>query len=92
MGLSPLGGVGGGAEDGPRERAVSLFYNHFNRFYSFKSLRKYKEKFGPRWEPRYLIYSSTLTLPKIAVAIVAANAGGRLSTYLEAWLERRRRV
>ncbi|MHB8984954.1 MAG: phosphatidylglycerol lysyltransferase domain-containing protein [Eubacteriales bacterium] len=71
-GLKPAGRRGGGAEDGPRERAVSLFYNHFNRFYSFKSLRKYKEKFGPRWEPRYLIYSSTLTSAK--------NCGGNSSS------------
>lgn len=90
MGLSPLSGVGNGPEDGARERAIRLFYNHFNQFYSFKGLRQYKEKFGPRWEPRYLIYSSTLALPKIAVAIISANAGGRLSIYLDAWFEKLR--
>jgi phosphatidylglycerol lysyltransferase len=52
---------------------VHLLYEHFNRFYSFKGLHAYKEKYQPRWEPRYLIYSSAAGLPKAALAVVRAN-------------------
>lgn len=88
LGLCPLAGVGDEPGAGLQERAARFFYQHFNRLYSFKGLRRFKEKFDPRWEPRYLIYNSALALPKIAVAVVRANAGGSLLTYAGAWLEK----
>ncbi|SHE88628.1 hypothetical protein SAMN02745218_00997 [Desulfofundulus australicus DSM 11792] len=51
---------------------------------------QFKEKYGPRWEPRYLIYPHPLLLPKIAMAVVTANAGGSLWSYVQAWREKRR--
>jgi phosphatidylglycerol lysyltransferase len=51
---------------------------------------QFKEKYGPRWEPRYLIYPHPLLLPKIAMAVVTANAGGSLWKYVQAWREKRR--
>jgi len=88
LGLCPLAGVGDEPGAGLQERAARFFYQHFNRLYSFKGLRRFKEKFDPCWEPRYLIYNSALALPKIAVAVVRANAGGSLLTYAGAWLEK----
>ncbi|MEW6274431.1 MAG: phosphatidylglycerol lysyltransferase domain-containing protein [Bacillota bacterium] len=79
-------------EAGVPEKILNFFYHHLNQLYSFKGLRRFKEKFGPRWEPRYLIYTSPLLLPKIAMAITTANAGGNLfSAYLGAWWEKRRK-
>lgn len=93
MGLCPLAGVGNHAESGVPEKILNLFYHHFNQLYAFKGLRQFKEKFGPRWEPRYLIYTSSFLLPKIALAVVTADAGGNLfSAYIGAWWEKRRQL
>ncbi|MGB9792724.1 MAG: phosphatidylglycerol lysyltransferase domain-containing protein [Thermacetogeniaceae bacterium] len=85
LGLCPLANVGGQPGATLQERAVHFFYEHFNQIYSFKGLRQFKEKYAPTWEPRYLVYPSPLVLPKIALAIVSANAGGSLWSYLQAW-------
>ena len=83
LGLAPLAGLGAPGSP-PIEKAARLFYEHFNAFYSFKGVRQFKEKFNPRWEPRYLAYPASWLLPKVALAIVRANAGGGLSGYLRA--------
>ncbi|HHW41333.1 MAG TPA: DUF2156 domain-containing protein [Syntrophomonadaceae bacterium] len=85
LGLCPLSNVGGYPGASLQERVVHFFYEHFNQLYSFKGLRQFKEKYDPRWEPRYLVYPNSLVLPKIAAAIVSANAGGSLWSYLQAW-------
>lgn len=90
LGLCPLAGVGGHPAASLQERAVYFFYRHFNQLYGFKGLRRFKEKYGPRWEPRYLVYPHPLMLPRIAMAVVTANAGGSLMSYVRAWREKRR--
>ncbi len=90
LGLCPLAGVGDHPGASLQERAVYFFYQHFNQLYGFKGLRQFKEKYAPRWEPRYLIYPHPLLLPKIAMAVVTANAGGSLWKYVQAWREKRR--
>ena len=83
MGLSPLAGVGVKNEDPVVERALNFIYKHVNQFYSFQGLHAYKEKFGPSWSPRYLVYSGATSLPATAYAIVRADAGaGLLESYI----------
>jgi len=76
LGLSPLAGVGNGTGSRMSEQFVRMLYEHFNRFYSFKGLHAFKSKFRPRWEPRFLVYSSVGGLPKAAIAVVRANNPG----------------
>jgi len=47
---------------------------------SRRSLFSFKQKFHPRWESRYVVTSSTLALPKIALAILRLRnySGGGL--------------
>ncbi|MDQ6752932.1 MAG: DUF2156 domain-containing protein, partial [Actinomycetota bacterium] len=40
--------------------------------YGFRSLQKFKDKFGPRYEPLYLVYPDAAALPRIANAISRA--------------------
>lgn len=80
--LSPLAGVGRTPEAQRVEKGLHYFFEHLNQFYSFKGLHQFKEKFQPRWEPRYLIYPSLATLPDVAVGLVRADSGDRLLDYL----------
>jgi phosphatidylglycerol lysyltransferase len=75
LGLSSLAGIGEKPGDPAIERALHFIYEHVNQFYNFKGLHNFKEKFHPAWSPRYLVYSSAVDLPKIALAIAQADAG-----------------
>jgi phosphatidylglycerol lysyltransferase len=81
FGLSALSGVGDSKESYKLERVLHYLYEHLNRFYNFQGLHAYKEKFRPRWEPRYLVYPSLTALPDVVVALVRADSGDRLLDY-----------
>ncbi|MBB6052865.1 phosphatidylglycerol lysyltransferase domain-containing protein [Armatimonas rosea] len=76
LGLAPLSGVGQDADDPLVERVLNLVFRSGGRFYSFEGLHAYKKKFLPTWEPRYLIYRSSLALPQAAAAVVRADNPG----------------
>ncbi|MFN6571560.1 phosphatidylglycerol lysyltransferase domain-containing protein [Dendronalium sp. ChiSLP03b] len=83
FGLSALAGVGETLESRRLERVLHYLYEHLNRFYNFKGLHAYKEKFRPRWEPRYLVYPSLAALPDVVVALIRADSGDRLLDYFK---------
>lgn len=56
LGMAPLSNVGQYEHSFFQEKIAFLVYSFTNRFYSFGGLRKYKEKFAPFWESRYLSY------------------------------------
>lgn len=88
LGLAPMSGTGASGDAPVIEKGVHLIYEHMSRFYSFRGLRMFKEKFDPGWEPRYLVYPGVGALPKVAYAIVSANSGGRLRDYVTKPLKR----
>ncbi len=81
--LSALSGVGEHPESRRLEKVLGYLYEHLNRFYNFKGLRAYKEKFRPRWEPRYLVYPRLRALPDVVVALIRADSGDRLLDYFK---------
>ena len=70
LGMVPFADVGTGEEDPVLERALRLLVERMERFFSYRGLRLYKEKFHPTWEPRYLVYQSGVALPQIVLAII----------------------
>ncbi len=76
LGLSALSGVGEHSQDPAIERALNYIYRNVSRFYNFRGLHSFKEKFHPTWSPRYLIYPSAASLPAVSVALLRANLGG----------------
>jgi len=90
LGLSALSGVGEEAGDPKTERALHYLYEHVGQFYNFKGLHAFKDKFNPRWEPRYLAYPSANSLPGLALALIRADSGDEfISDYLGEWLRSR---
>ncbi len=82
LGLSALTGLKTNRESPRLERALDYLSQHLNRFYNFQGVHGFKNKFNPRWEPRYLIYPSLGTLPDVIVALVRADSGDRIWDYL----------
>lgn len=81
LGLAPLANVGIGADAQLPERVARFLYKNFNRFYNFQGLHRFKAKFGPVWEPRFLVYPGSAVLPKVVVAVVRADATTSLGRY-----------
>ncbi len=86
LSLSALADVERDDEAGPEEfaRARAFLRRHLARFYDFEGLFRWKSKFDPRFEDRYLIYPGPLALPRVALALVRAQRPGGLASYLQA--------
>ena len=82
LGLSALAGVGEAEKSGRLEKVLIYLSEHLTKFYNFKGLHSFKDKFGPQWEPRYLVYPSLGSLPDVVVALIRADSGDRLWDYL----------
>lgn len=62
MGLSPLAGLEAGDEKDRSaiDSILSFTYSNASRFYSFKGLNRFKSKYEPAWEDRYIVYRGGL--------------------------------
>ena len=84
---------GDGAEPTVTEDPARTFLiQRLSRFYDFQGLFRWKRKFNPEFEDRYLVYPSALALPRIALALVRAQNPGGLWSYLRREAEPPRRM
>ena len=67
----------GGAPEGAR----AFLMQHLARFYDFENLFRWKRKFNPAFEDRYLVYPEPLSLPRITLALVRAQTTGGILSY-----------
>ncbi|MCB1492347.1 MAG: GNAT family N-acetyltransferase, partial [Rhodobiaceae bacterium] len=75
LGLAPLSGFETMRRKRLWEHSAQLVYEHGNRFYSFKGLRAFKDKFKPEWVPRYAAaYSTVDFVAGLADATALINA------------------
>lgn len=57
MGLCPLAGLDSGESDKSTVNAMLRFlYSNGDRFYSFSGLYRFKSKYEPQWQDRYMAY------------------------------------
>ncbi len=73
LGLAPFSGLEDESGQSAAARAMRLLYRRGSFLFRYRGLREFKEKFGPVWEPRYLVYSGDLQLPGIALAVTRAG-------------------
>lgn len=76
LGLSALAGVGEHSDDPLAERGLNFIYQNVDRFYNFRGLHSFKEKFHPLWSQRYLAYQGLSNLPAVSAALFQASFGG----------------
>ncbi len=72
IGMAPLSGIDGATLS---EKSLKYAYENLRPLGHFKGLRKYKEKFFPTWEKRYLIYSHDFHLLQIPGALKRVSEG-----------------
>lgn len=69
LGLAPFSGLAL-TKGKPEERLLNLLYRSNQRFISFQGLRRFKAKFEPDWEPKYVAYRGTVArAARIAYAL-----------------------
>jgi phosphatidylglycerol lysyltransferase len=69
---APLANVG--EPKRPLDRGVALLFENMNAFYGYKNLFRFKKKFAPRWEGRYMVYPAGINLPNVAVALASLHS------------------
>jgi phosphatidylglycerol lysyltransferase len=76
LGMAPLAAVGATRRARPVERLAHQFFLHGEAWYNYQGLRRFKERFHPEWEPRYLAYRRPWDWP-FAVAATTQLISGR---------------
>ncbi len=72
LGLAPLSNANN--EDASLlDSSIDLLTHRFGNLKDSQSLFNFKKKFQPTWESRYLVFSHTLTLPKVGWALYKAH-------------------
>ena len=77
LGMAPLAGL----EEHPLapswHRIGNFVFRHGEHFYNFDGLRRYKAKFEPVWEPKYLVSpGGWLVVPRILIDVSRLIGGG----------------
>ncbi len=76
LGMAPLATVGEIKQARLNERLANILFQHGEHWYNFRGIRLFKQKFDPRWVPRYLAYPSFWMWPQVTISIAALIAGG----------------
>jgi phosphatidylglycerol lysyltransferase len=83
LGMAPLSGFERSPVASLWQRAGGFVYMHAEGLYGFQGLRAFKEKFEPRWEPRYLVYRGGFGLARVLADVSALVAGGYRHVFLK---------
>jgi phosphatidylglycerol lysyltransferase len=76
LGMAPLSGLESHPLAPAWHRVGNFIFRHGEHFYNFEGLRRYKAKFDPTWEPRYLVARGGIALPRVLVDVSVLIAGG----------------
>ena len=76
LGMAPLSGLETHPLAPAWHRVGNFIFRHGEHFYNFDGLRRYKAKFDPQWEPRYLVARGGIALPRVLIDVSVLIAGG----------------
>jgi phosphatidylglycerol lysyltransferase len=76
LGMAPLAGLETHPLAPAWHRVGNFIFRHGEHFYNFEGLRRYKAKFDPVWEPRYLVARGGIALPRVLIDVSTLIAGG----------------
>jgi phosphatidylglycerol lysyltransferase len=79
LGMAPLSGLQERHLAPIWTRAGALLFTHGEKFYNFEGLRRYKDKFKPVWEPRYLAAPGGLALAQALADVTLLVSGSPLA-------------
>lgn len=72
MRIAPLSGIDSGQSAPVWNKLFDLLFTHGGRFYNFKGLRTYKERFNPEWSPMYIASPGGFKLPRATAELTWA--------------------
>jgi phosphatidylglycerol lysyltransferase len=76
LGMAPLAAVGELRWARPIERLAHRFFVYGEAWYNYQGLRRFKEKFDPYWEPRYMAYQRPWDWPVAIASTTLLISGG----------------
>ncbi|HWR02590.1 MAG TPA: bifunctional lysylphosphatidylglycerol flippase/synthetase MprF [Humidesulfovibrio sp.] len=76
LGMAPFSGLENHALAPTWARLGSLLYTHGGQLYNFQGLRRFKDKFDPVWESKYLASPGGTVPPRVLANIATLVSGG----------------
>jgi phosphatidylglycerol lysyltransferase len=76
LGMAPLAGLHNRRLAPLWNRFGAMVFGRGERFYNFRGLQQYKDKFDPEWEPRYMAVPGGIALPMILANVASLISGG----------------
>ncbi|WP_176592108.1 bifunctional lysylphosphatidylglycerol flippase/synthetase MprF [Sphingobium sp. EM0848] len=76
LGLAPLSGIEARRLSPLWAKAGAFFFRHGESFYGFEGLRAYKDKYSPRWEPRFIAGPRGISLSRAMIDLQKLVGGG----------------
>ena len=76
LGMAPLSGLENRNLAPLWNRLGAFVFRYGENFYNFKGLRKYKQKFSPVWQPKYLASPGGIALPQVFAGLTVLISKG----------------
>ncbi len=73
FGSAPLANTSDPSEHSMYDRAIRFIFENLERFYGYKRLFFFKQKYSPNWEARYLAYPCGTSLLLVGLAIAGVH-------------------
>ncbi len=85
FGMAPLAGLEQRALAPLMSRVGRLFFERGEEIYNFRGLRKYKDKYDPVWQPRYIAAPRKWNIPILMADVGLLSSGGMAGISWRPW-------
>ncbi|MCS5420823.1 MULTISPECIES: phosphatidylglycerol lysyltransferase domain-containing protein [Psychrilyobacter] len=81
LGMAPLSGIETSMYANFWNRYAGFIYENSDTYYNFEGLKKFKNKFFPEWNSKYIAYSGNFNLLRLLLDITSLVSGGVLKVF-----------